>query len=148
MEVGKNMTESPVCGGKGITVGIMPSLAEALSRAQGAMSGAKKDKNNLFFKSKYADLTAVLDAIVPVFNEHGLVMTQSLEEGGLRTTVLHTSGQSLTSVTPVIVDKGGPQAFGSGVTYMRRYMAQAVAGIAADDDDDGNAATKANKENW
>ena len=124
------------------------NLASALLAAQKEMKHPHRNKVNPHFKSKYADLTAVLDAIVPVFNAHGLVLTQSLEEGGLRTTLLHTSGQSLTSVTPVIVDKGGPQSFGSGVTYMRRYMAQAVAGIAADDDDDGNAATKANKENW
>jgi hypothetical protein len=39
------------------------NLATALVAAQAEMGGAVKDSSNLFFKSKYADLTSVVRAI-------------------------------------------------------------------------------------
>ncbi len=104
-----------------------------------------KNKLNPHFKNRYADLTAVLDAIIPVYLKHGLVLTQVVDEYGLTTMVMHKSGQWLSGNADVPVDKTGPQAFGSGLTYMRRYALSAMAGVASEEDDDAEGATDRDK---
>lgn len=123
-------------------------LAAALAKAQGVITGAKKDSNNPFFKSKYADLASVVEAIRVPFKENGLSYIQSIEpsdknEVRVETTILHASGQWFScGVLAVPVAKGDAQGFGSALTYARRYSLSAAAGIAPEDDD-GNAASKA-----
>ena len=51
-------------------------LATALGKAQAEMSGAKKGSTNPFFKSSYADLGSVVDAVKGPFNSHGLSYSQ------------------------------------------------------------------------
>ena len=51
-------------------------LATALAKAQGQMGSAKKDADNPFFKSKYADLGAVIAAIKQPLSENGISYTQ------------------------------------------------------------------------
>jgi hypothetical protein len=123
-------------------------LAAALAAAQGKMTAASKDATNPHFKSRYATLASVWDAIRGPLSAHGLSVSQVLEsaENGVgvavRTLLLHTSGQWIASryVMP-ITDKLTPQAMGSAITYARRYALSAIVGIAPDDDDDGNAAS-------
>jgi hypothetical protein len=123
-------------------------LAAALAAAQGEMTAASKDATNPHFKSRYATLASVWDAIRGPLSQHGLSVSQVLEspENGVgvavRTMLLHTSGQWIASryVMP-IGDKLTPQAIGSAITYARRYALSAIVGIAPDDDDDGNAAS-------
>ena len=122
-------------------------LATALAKAQGQMEGAKKDSENPFFKSKYADLAAVVEAIRGPFAEHGLAYVQLPEacEGeavAVTTLLLHSSGQWVSSRTVVPVSKADAQGVGSALTYARRYGLQAIAGVAAEDDD-GNRAVEA-----
>lgn len=122
-------------------------LAAALAKAQGQMEGAKKDSDNPFFKSKYADLSSVVDAIRGAFAEHGLSYVQlpepcEGEEVAVDTVLMHSSGQWISSRTVVPVTKKDAQGYGSALTYARRYGLQAIAGVAAEDDD-GNAATGA-----
>jgi len=122
-------------------------LAAALAKAQGQMEGAKKDSDNPFFKSKYADLASVVDAIRGPFAEHGLAYVQAPApaEGNwvhVETILMHTSGQWISSTVEVPVTKEDAQGYGSALTYARRYGLQAIAGVAAEDDD-GNAAAKA-----
>ena len=50
----------------------LKELATALAKAQGEIKGALKDSANPFFKSKYADLSSVVDAIKVAFSKHGL----------------------------------------------------------------------------
>ena len=123
-------------------------LAAALAAAQGEMTAASKDATNPHFKSRYATLASVWDAIRGPLSQHGLSVSQVLEspENGVgvavRTMLLHSSGQWIASryVMP-IGDKLTPQAIGSAITYARRYALSAIVGIAPDDDDDGNAAS-------
>ncbi len=122
-------------------------LAAALSKAQGLMEGAKKDSDNPFFKSKYADLASVVDAIRGPFAENGLAYVQVPipTEGDwvqVETILLHASGQWLSSIVDVPVSKGDAQGYGSALTYARRYGLSAICGVAPEDDD-GNAAAKA-----
>lgn len=122
-------------------------LATALAKAQGQMEGAKKDSDNPFFRSKYADLASVVDAIRGPFAEHGLSYVQlpTEREGeavAVETVLLHASGQWISSLTVVPVSKADAQGYGSAMTYARRYGLQAMAGVAPEDDD-GNAAAAA-----
>ena len=122
-------------------------LAAALAKAQGQMTGAKKDSDNPFFKSKYADLASVVDAIREPFAENGLAYVQAPcpTEGDrveVETVLMHSSGQWVSSTVEVPVTKQDAQGYGSALTYARRYGLQAIAGVAAEDDD-GNAAAKA-----
>ena len=123
-------------------------LAKALAAAQGEMTAASKDASNPHFKSRYATLASVWDAIRGPLSRNGLSVSQVLEtpDAGpgviVRTMLLHSSGQWIASryVMP-IPDKLTPQAVGSAITYARRYALSAIVGIAPDDDDDGNAAS-------
>ncbi|MDX1532826.1 MAG: ERF family protein [Nitrosopumilaceae archaeon] len=119
-------------------------LAEALSKAQGIMGGAKKDKQNPFFKSTYADLASVFDVIREPFACNGLSIVQTLDlnEKGQQimiTRLMHSSGEFVDSKM-LIPYETNPQKLGSLITYYRRYSLMAIAGIPAEDDD-GNAAS-------
>lgn len=123
-------------------------LAAALAKAQGAMKGALKDSANPFFKSKYADLASVVDAIRAAFSANGLSYIQTVEpsdkdEVRVETTLLHSSGEWIScGILSLPVSKVDAQGYGSALTYARRYSLSAAVGVAPEDDD-GNAASLA-----
>jgi len=123
-------------------------LAKAMSLAQGEMGGAHKGANNPFFKSKYADLGAVIEAVKEPFAKHGLSYVQfPIEDNGrvgVETILMHSSGEWMSNKFTVQLTKQDAQGAGSAITYCRRYGLQAVAGIPSEDDD-GNAASPAPK---
>lgn len=118
-------------------------LAAALCKAQAQMEGAKKDANNPHFKSKYADLASVWDAIRAPLTSNGLSVVQLLRsiQGGVEveTILMHASGQQISDVFAVPATKNDAQGYGSAATYARRYALMAMVGVAPEDDD-GNAA--------
>lgn len=116
-------------------------LAAALVKAQAKIKFASKDANNPFFKSKYADLPAVIDAIKEPLNSNGISFLQIVTVEGVETVLLHESGEFISGTTAIIVAKqNDPQALGSAITYAKRYGLQAIVGVPADVDDDGEAA--------
>ena len=119
-------------------------LAAALSKAQGELPNAAKDHENPHFKSKYADLAAVRDVARPVLAKYGLSVVQlpMPTDAGvvLQTRLLHDSGEFIEGELPLVTQGIGMQGVMSALTYGRRAMLQSVLGIAADDDDDGEAA--------
>jgi hypothetical protein len=123
-------------------------LATALAKAQGQIKGAVKDSANPFFKSKYADLASVVEAIRSAFAANGLSYIQSVEpsdkdEVRVETTILHSSGEWIgCGVLALPVSKVDAQGYGSALTYARRYSLSAATGVAPEDDD-GNAAVTA-----
>lgn len=122
-------------------------LFAALVKAQGAMGGAVKDSNNSFFKSKYADLASVMEAIRPAFAANGLGFIQVIHDAEnsacVETIIIHESGASFAcGRVSVPVSKGDAQGYGSAITYAKRYSLQAAVGVPSVDDD-GNGATKA-----
>lgn len=123
-------------------------LAAALAQAQGQMKGAIKDSANPFFKSKYADLASVVEAIRAAFSANGLSYIQTVEpsekdEVRVETTLLHSSGEWIScGVLSLPVSKVDAQGYGSALTYARRYSLSAAVGVAPEDDD-GNAASAA-----
>lgn len=126
-------------------------LAAALARAQGAFSNPAKDRDNPYFGSRYTTLGAVIEATRGPLADNGLSLTQTIGAGAggersplLRTRLLHSSGQWIASEVPLFAAGKGSQAFGSELTYMRRYAVCALLNIApAEGDDDGNAAQAA-----
>lgn len=125
------------------------TLAEALVAFQAEVGFVAKDTQNPFFKSKYADLPAVMREAQPVLAKHGLAVSQLpsfFNADGkiydtLRTVVIHESGQEVESTMVLHPVKNDPQAHGSAITYARRYAYMAALGLVADVDDDGNAAS-------
>jgi hypothetical protein len=116
-------------------------LATALAKAQGQMVTAKKDKDNPFFKSKYADLAAIIDVVREPLATHGLAIVQGIETDAteviVTTMLTHSSGQWITSSLNLRPTKNDPQGVASAATYGRRIGLQALVGVAADVDDDG-----------
>jgi hypothetical protein len=122
-------------------------LSAALVKAQTALEGVTKDKNNPFFKSKYADLSSVVGALKGPLTEAGLGYTQVLHDADaaakVETVIIHSSGEWLScGIISVPVSKLDAQGYGSALTYARRYSLSAAFGVAPEDDD-GNAAAKA-----
>lgn len=118
-------------------------LAEALSKAQGAMSHAHRDKANPYFKSKYADLASCWDACREPLSKNGLSVSQIVhqtEKGMiLESMLMHISGEWISGELPIIVAKQDAQSLGSAITYMRRFALCALVGIAPSDDDGESA---------
>jgi hypothetical protein len=119
-------------------------FATAFAQAQGAMTVAAKDSTNPHFKSKYADLASVVDAVRPHLSGNGLSFTQSVStEPGIvtvETTIFHKSGQWISNRLSVACRDLTPQPVGSAITYARRYTLMSICGIAPAEDDDGEAA--------
>lgn len=122
-------------------------LVAALAKAQAEMRGAAKDSTNPHFRSKYADLASVVDAIRGPLTKHGIAFLQlthpsDKNEVVIETMLAHESGQKISSILAIPVNKADAQGYGSALTYARRYALAAITGIAPEDDD-GNAATTA-----
>ena len=119
------------------------AIAAALVKAQTQMSGARAAQTNPHFKSKYAGLEEVVEAVKKPFADHGIAFSQhpfSDESGtGVTTILMHTSGEWLQSDYVLPMVKSTPQGAGSSLTYARRYALAAVAGLPQRDDD-GNEA--------
>lgn len=120
-------------------------IAAALAKAQAEMGNAHLNKTNPHFKSRYADLAAIRDAVVPALakNDIAIIQPTDIIEGQLVvvTTLVHKSGQFISGIFPVSASANATaQQIGSAVTYARRYSIAAMVGIAAEEDDDGNAA--------
>jgi hypothetical protein len=122
------------------------TLTGAMAAAFSQIEGATKSANNPHFKTKYADLTAVIEAIKPALIANDLFFTQHPKpsEGGVTVeTVLHHAGGEHYSLGELFVpaNKQDAQGFGSALTYARRYALVTAFGVPVEDDD-GNAAAR------
>lgn len=127
----------------------MKLIASALVKAQKEFAPALKDSNNPFFKSKYADLSTCINAVLDALNNNGIALIQKNHDCAdgvkVETILLHESGEEYSGgVLHVPTAKNDPQGYGSALTYARRYSLMATCGIAPEDDD-GNAAKPAPK---
>lgn len=118
----------------------MKQIATALLKAQSEMSNPKKGATNPFFKSKYADLNAIREAVIPILNANGISVLQPIvhveNKNFVKTILLHESGELMESLTEIIYNKvNDAQAQGSGISYARRYSLQSFVCVGADDDD-------------
>lgn len=130
----------------------MKNIAIAFIKAQSEMSAPKKDNSNPFFKSKYADLNSVLEAVMKPLHNNGIAVLQPTVcidgRNYVKTILLHESGEMLESFTEILYTKvNDAQGQGSGITYARRYGLQSLCGVGADDDDGNKASQPATKVN-
>jgi len=138
-------------------------LIQALVAAQAEFGAVLKGKTARAGKYSYdyADLPAVLEAVRGPLTNHGLSLPiQAVQEPQssqtcdacsgnrmpqgywiMETRIFHTSGQWIAFRLPLGVDpmRDGPQAFGSMLTYTRRYAILSALGLAPADDDGQHA---------
>ena len=124
----------------------MKNIATALVKAQKAFGPALKSSTNPHFKSRYADLSACVEAVIEGLNSAGIALIQRTSEDlngvTVETVFIHESGEMLEcGKLHVPASKQDPQGYGSALTYARRYSLMAACGIAPEDDD-GNAASR------
>ena len=122
------------------------NIYQAFIAAQKAFGPALKTSTNPHFRSRYADLSACVEAVIDSLNNNGIGLIQTTHECETGVTVetllVHESGQTITSGRlHVPASKQDAQGYGSALTYARRYSLMAICGIAPEDDD-GNRASK------
>ncbi len=120
-------------------------LATALAKCQGEMEPAIKDSINPHFKSKFATLFSIWESCRKPLSRNGLSVVQTMDYINdrfcLTTILMHTSGQWLKSITPIISARNDAQGIGSALSYFKRYSLSAMLGICtADEDDDAEGA--------
>lgn len=127
-------------------------LAKALVAANKGVKNPIKNAVNPHFKNRYSTLDAVIEAYKESYLNAGISVLENpkTEDGkiGVEVTFLHESGQFITHDPFMLpATKQDAQGYGSASTYARRYTLSAVLNIAAEEDDDGNAASQPGKPN-
>jgi len=121
-------------------------IANALINFKLAVGKLKKTATNPFFKSKYANISEVLEVIQQPLINAGLSFMQFPKgENELETLVMHKSGEWISESYFMKPVKEDPQAFGSVITYQRRYALCAIFGLG-DEDDDANTVSEPKKQ--
>ena len=124
----------------------MKQIASSLVKAQRAFGPALKTSTNPHFRSRYADLSACVEAVIDALNENGIYLLQKnydCNDGIMCETVfVHESGEMLEcGIVHFPAVKQDPQGYASALTYARRYSLMSACGIAPEDDD-GNAGSR------
>lgn len=128
----------------------MQKIAASLVKAQKEFGPALKTHTNPHFRSKYADLSAVVEAVIDALNNNGIFLSQvtrECEHGVMvETMFVHESGETWSSgPLHVPATKHDAQGYGSALTYARRYSLMSACGVAPEDDDGNAASTPAPK---
>jgi hypothetical protein len=121
-------------------------IAAAFVKAQKAFGPALKTSTNPHFRSKYADLSNCIEAVIGALNDNGIGLMQRTYESKdgvmVETVFVHESGEVMEcGLLHVPAGKQDPQGYGSALTYARRYSLLAATGLAPEDDD-GNSASR------
>jgi len=122
----------------------LSDLAAALIEFQKAVPTIHDNDNS--YHGSFANLPGILSTIGPALRNAGLTIVQLPEtvEGkpGLRTTVMHTSGEQMSAVTFLIIadGKNATQEWGKACTYQRRYALLSALNLAIGiEDNDADA---------
>jgi len=117
------------------------SIYKKLFEAKKEIGKVSKDSKNPFFKSKYFDINSLLEHVEPILQKHDLLLLQPILDGKVSTVIIDVeSGDKVSSEISLLGLKDA-QKTGSEITYYRRYTAQSLLGLQAEDDD-GNKASK------
>ena len=118
------------------------AIIKALIEAQKNINSAIKDAKNPHFRSSYATLESVIEAIKqPLLDAKITIVHTQSGESELVTTLYHESGESISTSTKLLLDRPSMQALGSALTYAKRYNLTALLNLPTEDDD-GNEAEK------
>lgn len=116
-----------------------------LWRAKQEIGKVTKGSNNPFFKSKYADLNTIIEAVEPILHKYNLLLLQPIQGNHVCSQIIDIeTGERIESSLelPNIQD---PQKLIASITYYRRGSLQTMLSLQAVDDD-YNKASKAVKE--
>jgi hypothetical protein len=129
------------------------SFNAAMAKAQAALKPVVRKLKNSQTNSMYADLAAISEAADPVIHAHGFGVIcsefKSEVEGhlGIKCEITHADGHSKVYPFNIPLDgtglkgnanKTATHAYGSTITYGRRYAKCSVFDIATKNDMDGN----------
>jgi hypothetical protein len=120
-------------------------MIDKLLRAQADFKPLRKTKENPYFHSSYAGLDDVMDSISDSLRKHGLVITSQSaphEKGLLLTTSIHDIESKQSIQSSFFIGELDPQKIMAGMTYARRGNIVNLLNLVADEDDDGNQASK------
>lgn len=122
------------------------AIAAALAKASAQFTTVTKGTENTYFKTKYADLSALIEATQKGLAANGLAVIQSPGEISgnkvyLTSMLVHSSGEWFRDELGMPMAKADAQGVGSAVTYARRYSYGGLLSIAGEPDDDANIAT-------
>jgi hypothetical protein len=139
-------TTTKLFKGKIMETPIGKNIAAAFVKAQRAFGPALKTSTNPHFRSKYADLSNCIEAVIDALNANGIGLMQRTYESKdgvmVETIFVHESGEVMEcGLLHVPAAKQDPQGYGSALTYARRYSLLAATGLAPEDDD-GNSASR------
>lgn len=128
------------------------NIYQKLLAAQQEIGAISKTQDNPFFKSKYADINAILAVVKPILNSNGLVLLQALTTVDGRNTLTtkiieadtgsHIGNQPNIESSCFLPEMSDPQKQGSAITYFRRYALQSLLALETQDDDGNNASDK------
>lgn len=124
----------------------LDKIGPALVAAQKVLINPDKNAKNPHFGNRYADLGISLEAAQTAFNKNDIAIIQVFAPApvgvvALTTLLIHKSGQYIGGTATVPLDRDNAQGYGSAATYAKRYGVQSIIGMAAEDDDDGEAAS-------
>ena len=115
------------------------NIINLLMAARADIQPIKKSGTNPHFKSKYATLEGVIEAVTEPLQKHGFLLmhrTVSNEHGkSITTELVHESGESFVTAIPLVLGKNDMQGLGSAITYARRYGIMSLLNLPAEDDD-------------
>ena len=117
------------------------SIYKKLFEAKKEIGKISKDSTNPFFKSKYFDINGLLEHVEPILQKNDLVLLQPIKDGLVYTIIVDVTDGTKVESSLALPNIQDPQKLGSAITYFRRYTAQSLLGLQAQDDD-GNSATK------
>ena len=121
------------------------NIIKKLMDARAAIQPIKKSGTNPHFKSKYATLEGVIEAVTEPLAKHGFLLihrsTQNEHGMTITTELVHESGESFVTAIPLVLGKNDMQGLGSAITYARRYGIMSLLNLPAEDDD-GNQASR------
>lgn len=127
-----------------------PTLYTALAALQAELPMVKRDTTGQVGprQYKYADLTAVWNAIQPILAKHEFVyvVTPSQAPEGVtyevRAHLIHVpTGERVEGAVP-LTGGSSPQQIGAAITYARRYLLACLTGLLTDDDPDAHGTTE------
>ena len=125
------------------------TLINALVKAQQQIDHIVQDAKNPFFKSDYATLKAVFDSVKKPLNDNGIYIQQVSHECGdgvvVETVFMGHGGSVSSGKVHIPAAKHDPQAYGSALSYAKRYSLLMACGIATvNEDDDAESAMRRN----
>ena len=114
-------------------------ISPALLAIQKEIKNTKQTAENPFYHSTYTPLNEMINDLRKIYNAHGITIMQDIEGNNVSVLLLHESGEWIQQEGMSLpIERQSPQGAGSAVTYGRRYTLSAMAGIASEEDDDGN----------